>query len=115
MNKEQEKYLQTIKETYSPKEKTKLDDLINLEKKVNKFPTIFSIIFGTISSLVLGLGMCIAMKVILPNLMWLGIIIGVVGIILVISNYFIYLKLLKNRKEKFAPQILKLTDELLNK
>ena len=45
--------------------------------------------------------------------MIVGIIVGVLGIILVVLAYPVYSKVLKNEREKIAPEILKLTDELM--
>lgn len=109
------KYVEKIRESYQEKEHTKLDELKELNGKVNKPVKVFSYVFGIIGSLVLGLGMCIAMKVILPNLMVIGIIIGLIGIFMVSINYCLYRKILSSRKRKYAEKIMKLSDELLNK
>ena len=58
--------------------------------------------------------MCVAMKVILANLMWIGIVVGVVGIFMVSINYFIYKTLLAKGKAKYASEILELSNQLLN-
>ena len=50
-----------------------------------------------------------------PLLMILGIIIGLVGISMTTSTYFIYNKILKSRRNKYANEIISLTEELLNK
>jgi hypothetical protein len=94
-------------------ERTKLDELKALDRKVKVPAEIFAYSFGTASSLVLGTGMCLAMKVI-GDMMILGIGIGLVGIALVTANYFLYKKILKARKQKYAKKILQLSDALLN-
>ena len=103
-----------IKEDYIEKEQTNFDKLKELDKKVKRPAQIFAYVLGSISSLVLGTGMCLAMKVI-GNAMALGIVIGVVGIALVSANYFIYKKILSSRKNKYKNQVLELADEVLNK
>ena len=103
-----------IKEDYIEKEQTNFDKLKELDKKVKRPAQIFAYVFGSISSLILGTGMCLAMKVI-GNAMALGIVIGVVGIALVSANYFIYKKILSSRKNKYKNQVLELADEVLNK
>jgi hypothetical protein len=45
--------------------------------------------------------------------MLLGVIIGVVGIVLVCVAYPLYNRVLKKEREKIAPEILRLTDELM--
>jgi hypothetical protein len=45
--------------------------------------------------------------------MVLGIAVGVVGIVLVALAYPLYNRVLKKQREKIAPEILRLSDELL--
>lgn len=114
MNNQEKRYLEKVVAKYQEPEETKLEELKKLDKKVKKPVLIFTYVFGVISSLILGFGMCIAMEVILPNYLWLGIVVGVVGILCCVSNYFIYKKILVHRKAKFSNQILNLSQELLN-
>ena len=115
MNEKETKYVEKTLNGYSEKKVTKLDELKNLDKQAKRRPTIFAYVFGSIGSLILGFGMCVAMGVILPELMVLGICVGIVGIVMVSLNYSIYKKLLENNKKKYADQIKKLGKELLNK
>lgn len=110
----EKKYVEKILSNYSEKELTKLDELRALDRKASKTANLFASIFGAIGSLVLGFGMSVAMGIILENLMWLGIIIGIIGIFMVSINYFIYKKLLIKGRNKYAEQIKKLSNELLN-
>lgn len=108
---------QQIKGYYEEKKESKLDHVIKLNEKAHRPAEIFAYTFGTIGSLVLGTGMCFAMKVIGTTLsfaMPLGICVGLVGIAMVSVNYFIYKKMVKNGKKKYGAEILKLTDEILN-
>lgn len=45
--------------------------------------------------------------------MVMGILVGIVGMVLVALVYPIYNRVLKNNREKIAPEILRLSDELL--
>ena len=113
---EKERIVQQIKEGYEPKNKTKYDELIALNRKVELPAYIFAYGFGIIASLILGLGMCLAMQVIGTGtpLMVLGIVIGIIGIALVSVNYPIYLAIIKSRKKKYAEKVLAISEELLN-
>lgn len=42
-----------------------------------------------------------------------GVIIGVIGLVLALVNYPLYKKILGSRKEKYAEQIIKLSDKLM--
>ena len=108
------KTIEKIRASYTEKEITKLDELKQLDKKVKRPAKIFAYVYGSLSSLVLGAGMCLAMKVI-GNSMALGILIGLVGIALTLSTYPIFKAILKRRKNKYATKIFELTDNLLNK
>ena len=110
--------VERIRASYTEKEITKLDELKALDKKAKRPAQIFAYIFGSCSSLVLGTGMSLAMKVIGASLsfaMPLGIGVGILGILLVSINYPIYKAILKSRKNKYANQIFELSDSLLNK
>ena len=111
------KTVEQIRDSYVEKEMTKFDELKALDKKVKLPAEIFAYVFGSLSSLVLGTGMCLAMKVIGASLsfaMPLGIGVGILGIALVSVNYPIYQKILKSRKKKYANRIMELSNSLLN-
>ena len=104
---------QSIKSKYETNQKTsEVAKLKELDKKVTKGPKIFSYIYGSISTLILGIGMCLAMEVI-GKIMALGICIGVVGIALMISTYFIYKKMVEKNKKKYGNEIIELSDKIL--
>ena len=67
--------------------------------------------WGIVSALVLGTGMCLSMQVIGDN-MALGIIIGIIGMIGCGINYPTYKKMLENGKKKYAYEIVELAREI---
>lgn len=113
--KNEKQIAQQIKNNYTPKtkEQTKLEELKAMDKKVKNPARVFAYTFGTVGSLILGTGMCLAMKII-GNLMPLGIGVGLVGIAMVSLNYTIYHAILNKRKAKYANQIIEKSNELLN-
>ncbi len=113
MNSEK-KIIEKIRADYEPKAKSEVDELKELDKKVKRPVAVFGYVFGAISSLVLGLGMCLAMKII-GDMMILGIIIGLVGIGLMSLTYPLYKKILASRKKKYSKKIFELSDRILNK
>ena len=68
------KTIERIRASYTEKEVTKLDELHRVDKKVKRPVKIFAYVYGSLSSLVLGTGMCLAMKVI-GNSMALGVVV----------------------------------------
>ena len=110
----QQKEVREIRQRYeetSP-EVSKMDELKKLDESVQKAGLAPSLILGIISTLIMGVGMCC-------TLVWQGIwfvpgiVIGVMGIIGVALAYPLNSHVVKKRKEQLAPQILKLTDELM--
>lgn len=112
------KQVEKIRASYVQNECTKLEQLKKLDKKVKRSVKIFSYIFGSFASLVFGTGMCLAMQVIgntIAYSTYLGVAVGVLGILLISVNYPIYKRVLIKRKKKYADQINALSNELLNK
>ena len=114
--------IKAIRKKYAAPEQTK-DKMVQLrllDASVTKKATTFALVLGVIGALVLGTGMSLAMtdigKIIglLGGMaMLIGILIGIVGIVLVCVAYPIYNYVLKKEREKHAPEIIRLTDELL--
>ena len=101
-----------IRKKYIPQEEDKMQILRKLDASVYNKATTKSLIFGIVGALVMGIGMCCSM-------VWVGvwfipgIVIGLVGIGLICVAYPIYNKTLKREREKIAPEIIRLTDELM--
>lgn len=120
--KEQEE-LKRIREKYTtPEKKTKnnIERLRRLDSRVTQKAQSVSLIFGVLGTLILGLGMSLAMTDLAEKLglfphisMLLGIAIGIVGIILTALAYPIYNLVIKRERKKIAPEIIRLTDTLM--
>ena len=114
MSNKERKTVEKIRNSYTEKSTTKIDELRELNKRVETPAEIFAYVFGTVGSLVLGTGMCFAMPDVLGSFMTLGIGIGLIGIAMVSLNYFIYKAILKSRRSKYKNEIIALSDEILN-
>ncbi len=110
--KNQTNIVNKIKDSYCEKQITKLDELKSLDKKVKRPAKIFAYIFGVAGTLILGVGMCFAMKVI-GDIMALGIVVGLIGILITAINYPIYKQILKKRKRKYSSEIIQLSEEIV--
>lgn len=110
----QQKEIKSIRDKYLPpaQREDKMEQLRRLDQSVTRPGTIVSIIVGVIGSLVFGAGMCCTMLW-ADTLFIPGIIIGIVGIIGVIAAYPIYDRITKKQRARLAPEILRLSDELL--
>ena len=67
-------------------------------------------LYGCFSVLVLGIGMCMCM---LWGMLLPGIGIGILGLLGMAAAYPLYRNITRKRREKLAPEILRLTQELL--
>ena len=119
-NNDQEFLVQKIRTQYTEKEHTQLDELKALDAKVQRPAHVFAYIFGTISTVIMGSGMSLVMTDIGTHLgitepMVPGIVIGVTGMLLAIANYPMFNKILNARRQKYADQIMELSDKLLKK
>ena len=117
--KEKEFMVQKIRTQYTERENTQLDELKALDKKVKKPANVFAVVFGIISAVVMGSGMSLVMTDIgsivgIESPMFPGIIIGVVGLVMALLTYPMYKKILNSRKKKYANEIIKLSDNIMN-
>lgn len=117
--KEKEFMVQKIRTQYTERENTQLDALKALDKKVKKPANVFAVVFGIISAVVMGSGMSLVMTDIgsiigIESPMFPGIIIGVVGLVMALLTYPMYKKILNSRKKKYANEIIKLSDNIMN-
>lgn len=116
----QQAEVEKIRKKYIRVEEDKLEQLRRLDRSVHKKGKIWSIVLGTIGALIMGAGMSLVMT----NLgevfgshadlaMPIGIIVGLAGMVLVALAYPVYNRIVKKERERIAPEILRLTDELM--
>ena len=108
----QQEELKKIRSKYLPKEENKMEQIRRLDAQVTMKATMHAIITGVIGSLVLGAGMCCCMVwaqwAFIP-----GIVLGVAGMTIVALAYPLYNRILQKERKRIAPEIIRLTDELL--
>lgn len=118
--KEQEE-IKRIRDRYVEKHDTKTEKmelLRSLDAGVTKKATMSAIIVGLIGALILGTGLSLVLTDLdnilgLDHGMTIGIVIGLIGIIGVSLAYPIYIWVKKKERERIAPEIIRLTDELM--
>lgn len=108
---EQQKEIEQIRKRYLPQEEDKMEQLRKLDQSATKKGTIYSIVVGVIGTLVMGVGLTCTLEwgetLLIP-----GIFIGLLGMALIGIAYPLYARVTKKEREKIAPQILALTEEL---
>lgn len=112
--------IRRIREKYQEQKEVGIDRLRKMDEKVSQKATMVSLVLGIVGALVMGSGMSLIMTDLGMMLgitgiaqMVVGIVIGVLGMILVVLAYPMYNKVLKKEREKIAPEILRLTEELM--
>lgn len=114
---QRQKEVEEIRKAYLPKEEDKMAELRKLHAIPTQKAQAASLAVGIIGALLLGTGMSLCMTELGAALgifaMVLGIAVGLVGLAMAAVAYPIYGRMLKKEREKIAPEILGLTEELL--
>lgn len=109
--------VEEIRKMYLPKEEDKMEQLRKLHAVPTQKAQATSLAIGITGALIMGTGMSLCMTELGAMLgrfgMVLGIVVGLVGVVVVTLAYPMYSRTLKKEREKIAPEILQLTDELL--
>ena len=109
--------IEAIRQKYLPREEDKLEQLRRLHHSATKKAKASSIAVGVLGTLILGTGMSLCMTELGAALghlaMLIGILVGVLGLILVALAYPLYNSVLRSERRKIAPEILRLSEELL--
>ncbi len=90
----------------------KLTRLRRLDASVPRKGTVRAITVGTTGTLTLGGGMSMAL---VGGGVWFipGIVIGLLGMVLIASAYPLFMAITKRERARIAPEILRLTEELM--
>ena len=114
--------IKAIRNKYVEPQKTedKMTQLRRLDNAVTQKATTISLVIGILGALIMGSGMSLIMTELYQKLnmshgvcMLFGIILGIVGIALVGLAYPIYNRIIVKERKKIAPEIIRLTDELI--
>ena len=114
--------LKRIRDKYTaPTEvEDKMARLRRLDASVTNTAQAVALVFGVIGTLILGFGMSLVMTELAESLgisgdaaMIIGIIVGIVGGIIASLAYPAYNIIIKSMRKKVAPEIIRLTDELI--
>ena len=114
---QQQEEIKRIRKKYSAPEENKMDQLRRLDQRATQKAQAWAIAVGVIGALILGTGMSLAMTELSGFLggtaMFIGIPVGLIGIVLVALAYPVYVRTLKKELQRIAPEILRLSDELM--
>lgn len=106
----QKEEIQHIRQKYLPPQENKLEKLRKLDESVNQVAMPAAMAVGLVSALIFGTGMaCVTQW---QSYFVLGIIVGLLGLAGMGLTPLLYSVLVRKRREKIAPEILRLTEEL---
>ena len=114
--------IKAIRKKYTAPEEqgSKMEQLRRLDASASQKASMAALIIGILGALILGSGMSLIMTEIgellalgEPAAMLLGIGLGLPGILLVSLAYPLYNRVLKRERERIAPEIIRLSDELM--
>ena len=94
--------------------------MVQLDAGVTRKASVRALSIGIIGALVMGSGMSLIMTnlseifgISQTEAMMAGIVIGSIGIVLVCCAYPVYNRTIAKERKRIAPEILRLTDELM--
>ena len=86
--------------------------IVRLDRKIKNTAQIVALVFGVVGALIFGLGM--SMILAWSIYLW-GVIVALLGVPFILLAPILNKLLLKKGKEKYGEEILRLSDELLNR
>ena len=114
---QQQQEVEAIRKKYLPKEEDKMEQLRRLHSIPTQKAQAASIAIGVLGTLILGTGMSLCMTdlgaVLGPMAMVIGILTGILGLVMVALAYPLYNTVLRKERQRIAPEILRLSEELL--
>ena len=113
----QKQEVEAIRKKYLPKEEDKMEQLRRLHYSATQKAQAASIALGIIGTLIFGLGLSLCLTDLSGFLggtaMFLGIPVGLGGLVMLALAYPVYNTVLRRERKRIAPEILRLTDDLL--
>ena len=114
---QQQQEVEAIRKKYLPQETDKMEQLRRLHAIPTQKAQRAALAVGIIGTLIMGTGMSVCLTDIgmpLGSLaMLLGVAVGITGMVLAALAYPVYNRVLKKQRKRIAPEILRLSDELL--
>ena len=114
---EQQREIEARRNKYLPKEEDKMEQLRRLHAIPTQKAQAASIAIGVLGVLILGTGMSLCMTELGAALehfaMVIGVLAGLIGLVMVALAYPLFNYVLRKERKRIAPEILRLSEELL--
>ncbi len=106
----QQAELKRIRAKYLPPEEDKMELIRRLDARVYNKACILALIVGILGAVIFGTGLSLCL--VWQSYVW-GVLLGVIGVVVCLPAYPIYVHVTKKERDKVAPEILRLTEELM--
>lgn len=103
--------IEKIRNKYISTQETNFEKLKRIDMKVINISTISSIFFGLIGAFIFSVGLILSLNFAKYSA---GLIFSLTGFILMALTPLVYNVILSKMKKKYAPEILELSEKLLN-
>lgn len=110
-NEQDQKRAENIRRQYVSHEENKMEQLQKMDGKVKLPGRVAGTILGVTGALVMGAGMSLVM---VSNKIKKGLVFSIPGMAVALSAYPVYSLITDRRKEKYAPEIMSISEELIN-
>jgi len=105
--------VENIRKKYIPTEENKLDRLKKLDRRVQNAGMIEGLSLGIVGALVFGVGLCFGLGA-LRGADWLKLLFVALGTLIMIPAYPVYRFISRKTGERLTPEILRLSEEIIN-
>ncbi|MDO4272134.1 MAG: hypothetical protein Q4D16_00570 [Eubacteriales bacterium] len=108
---QEQRKAEDIRRQYIPHRDNKMEQLQKVDNKVKTPGRIAACILGVIGVLVMGAGMSMIM---VWDVMTTGLALSIPGMVAALLAYPLYALITNSRKKKYADEIMRLSDSLVN-
>ena len=109
----QNREVEQIRRRYLPREESGIDRLRRLDERVRCAGMIEALTLGIVGCLIFGIGMCWGLGVFGEGA-WPAIPFCTVGILAMIPAYPLYRRISRRTRERLAPEILRLSEDIMS-
>ncbi len=112
VNEQDQKKAENIRRQYVSHEENKMEQLQKIDREAKQPGRVAGTILGLAGALVMGTGMSLIM---VSDNLKKGLALSIPGMVMALSAYPTYSLVTDSRKKKYAPDIMSMSDELINK
>ena len=116
----QQEEIKAIRKKYAAPEEDKIEQLRRLDASVTNKASVRAMTVGVLGTLLMGFGMSLSISELAEIFggyrdlaMVIGIMVGLIGMVTLCFGYPIYRRTVQQERKRVAPEILRLTNELM--